>query len=306
MQLEREIETRLARDREFEDLRKLVYRDYGRPASLALAELKYGEKVSWQESTAMPANSWTQRREFRAQSPLSPDVNSVKQDLQTPERSDNSNNNRDKRELSGPTLRAPEYTSRIPSATLSRNSYINGSRIYNRQKDGLLCVKCGISGHISSDCSGQRLEPWEHIYLRNLAFHRVQPTDNLAANSNEISDAFDNCRGSWRRSEEPDVAPRTFPSERNTPGRSIEIEARSESDNTPNITLEQFVNQAYHKNEAVKSFQCKSACLSNEESVKVVSLESYLGDHPKKRQRVEIEDLLNEEDNEPSRRAQRK
>ena len=37
-----------------------------------------------------------------------------------------------------------------------------------------------------------------------------------------------------------------------------------------------------------------------------MSLESYLGDHPKKRQRVEIEDLLNEEDNDPIRRVQRK
>ena len=58
----------------------------------------------------------------------------------------------------------------LPDRTSSKNAYINGFILYNYNKHGVLCVKCGEIGHTSRDCSGSVLPAWEQSYLKGLVF----------------------------------------------------------------------------------------------------------------------------------------
>ena len=69
----------------------------------------------------------------------------------------------------------------IPDRRRSKNPFINGSRVYSREVDGLLCVRCGKLGFKSGD--GHDCPPmpaWEQSYARELVFGS-SPQSNFAA-----------------------------------------------------------------------------------------------------------------------------
>lgn len=227
MELEREIETGLARDREFEDLKLLVYRDHERSASSILAELRSNGEASRQGNVIWEVNSCTKGNKHQTQIPYNPAVSSVEKEPWNPERADKSNNYETSREHLGQTRRVLVNTSCLPPATLSRNPCINGPRIYNMQTNFLMYIKCGITGYMSSAYSGKRLEPWEQTYLMNFTFYGVYPTNDLASHSNSITATFDGFRCSWRHYYEQDAPPKKVLHTQSSGNRSNEIESRS-------------------------------------------------------------------------------
>ncbi|RKF54515.1 hypothetical protein GcC1_210053, partial [Golovinomyces cichoracearum] len=60
----------------------------------------------------------------------------------------------------------------MPPKNLSRNSLINGSRIYNKEM-GILCIRCGGIGHRKPECAGPQLEWWEQSYLRDMIWPKI-------------------------------------------------------------------------------------------------------------------------------------
>ena len=64
---------------------------------------------------------------------------------------------------------SPSYPP-IRPAKDSQNSYINGTMIWNKERDGLLCVDCGVCGHTKQQCTNPPLPYWEKAHLRSLVF----------------------------------------------------------------------------------------------------------------------------------------
>ncbi len=52
----------------------------------------------------------------------------------------------------------------MPDRSSSKNPYINGTKDYNRSREGILCVKCGYVGHTSKECTGDVLPAWKQAY----------------------------------------------------------------------------------------------------------------------------------------------
>ena len=71
----------------------------------------------------------------------------------------------------------------LPDRKRSKNPFVNGSRIYSKANDGLLCVRCGTLGKRAGDghdCGP--LPAWEQSYLREVVFG-TSPQSNFAAAS---------------------------------------------------------------------------------------------------------------------------
>ena len=59
----------------------------------------------------------------------------------------------------------------LPDRKRSKNPFVNGSRIYSKANDGLLCVRCGTLGKRAGDGHDCRpLPAWEQSYLREVVF----------------------------------------------------------------------------------------------------------------------------------------
>ena len=84
-----------------------------------------------------------------------------------------------------PSASKPPFTlpKDLPDKSKSKNPWINGTRTYNYQKDGGLCVKCGHLGHIPRDCKEDVLPAWEQSYLKTIVFGDYTPQANFAAAS---------------------------------------------------------------------------------------------------------------------------
>ncbi|KAH7317965.1 hypothetical protein BKA65DRAFT_110784 [Rhexocercosporidium sp. MPI-PUGE-AT-0058] len=76
---------------------------------------------------------------------------------------------------------APMYPP-LKQAKDSLNPFINGSIVYNKERDGLLCVDCGVCGHVKFQCTNAPLPFWEKAHLRSLVF----PTTTVAAHHAEL------------------------------------------------------------------------------------------------------------------------
>ncbi|KHJ32197.1 hypothetical protein EV44_g3571 [Erysiphe necator] len=183
------------------------------------------------------------------------------------------------------SMRLPEDTSSPPPNSMSRNPFVNETRTYRKDKDGQLCIRCGSIGHIGSNCPEQRLENWEQVHLRNLIFHNIQPGQGTFIESKVAN--FANVDQNAQLSEK-------------TTGKEVE--------GVQNLTLEQ-LNGNKHEDHILsgRNFQGNSVSLGNgSDGFPTVTFESYLGEQSRKRQRVEVEDIINDGSGESVKRAQRK
>ncbi|RKF62841.1 hypothetical protein OnM2_030045 [Erysiphe neolycopersici] len=174
METEREVEARLAKEREYLDLKALVLREFGRPASTLLAEFNSGTRVNRSEvlvqveDTDMPFRPMPAKNSFQigtgnmghgGESMLGRGEPSIYKSRKVPVSSN---------------MRPPEDTCSLPPNSMSRNPFVNGTRIYRKDKDGQL------------------------LYLRYLIFHNIQPGQGTPIESKVANFAYDNCQGSWR------------------------------------------------------------------------------------------------------------
>ena len=67
----------------------------------------------------------------------------------------------------------------LPDGKTSKNKYINGT-VQWHNTSGVLCVKCGETGHVSRYCSTTPLPAWEQAHLRSIVFGG-SPQANLAS-----------------------------------------------------------------------------------------------------------------------------
>ena len=94
----------------------------------------------------------------------------------------------------------------LPDRKRSKNPFVNGSRIYSKANDGLLCVRCGTLGKRAGDghdCGP--LPAWEQSYLREVVFG-TSPQSNFAAASFGAND------GAAKPWEWPDISGSSSPS----------------------------------------------------------------------------------------------
>ncbi|RKF60417.1 hypothetical protein OnM2_051053 [Erysiphe neolycopersici] len=303
METEREVEARLAREKEYSDLKALVFQQFGKPSSAVLAEFNSGSRVTRSKAplqaeragiqiSSIPTNhafqTGTGSAEYRGD-----DVH-VRGELHFP---------KPKQGPVSSSARPPESVSHLPPNTFSKNSFVNGSRNYRRDQDGQLCIRCGTIGHVGYNCSGHRLENWEQVYLRNLIFHNIQPGGGAPMESKSTEVLHENCQGSWSWNNENFNAP--------VEKRDVRVAGqlhKEENGKVQQFSLEQFSGKGLGEGkDSYKTLQGNSVFLGNESGgIPTVTLESYLGEQARKRQRVEVEDIINNDEAGPARRAQRR
>ncbi|KHJ34305.1 hypothetical protein EV44_g4179 [Erysiphe necator] len=102
----------------------------------------------------------------------------------------------------------------LPLKTISKNPYVNGSRLWNKSMVPL-CVRCGEVGHASPKCdsySTSKLENWEQSYLKEMVFSidaqmcMLQINDSQPQNEDSTYCNANN----WRENDAPEVNKMSF------------------------------------------------------------------------------------------------
>lgn len=303
METEREVEARLAKEREYLDLKALVLREFGRPASTLLAEFNSGSRVNRSEVLVQTEDADMPFRPVPAKNAFQIGTGNMGHGEESIIGRGEPSVHKSRKVPVSSSMRPPEDTSSLPPNSMSRNPFVNGTRTYRKDKDGQLCIRCGSIGHIGSNCPGQRLENWEQVHLRNLIFHDIQPGQGTPIESKVANFAYDNCQGSWRWCNQgratSNVDQNAQLSEKTT-GKEVE--------GLQSLTFEQ-LNGNKHEDHILsgRNFQGNSVSLGNgSDGFPTVTFESYLGEQSRKRQRVEVEDIINDGSGESVKRAQRK
>lgn len=191
----------------------------------------------------------------------------------------------------------------LPPKTLSRIPYINGAIVWNKSL-GPLCVRCGNIGHGAKGCleaNNLPAERWEQAYLKDLVF-------GMDAQSCMLLDEI--------RSEKP--------SSKVTSPHTIQLpNPLPKAENIPRITLDQFDMLRSLPRQNISDFAGMSATLDidrrSPHSETSIELDAFLNEGesastpqfsqpegaPRKRKATTVEDLLNSDEEPPTKAAKK-
>ncbi|KAI0999007.1 hypothetical protein K3495_g9188 [Podosphaera aphanis] len=180
----------------------------------------------------------------------------------------------------------------------SKNPYVNGSQLWNKFM-GPLCIRCVTIGHVSPKSeshSGSILENWEQAYLKEMVFSidaqmcMLQLKDHQSQNSGNSS--INPKLNTWSENNIPLVEEIRFEQfgSSNISSKSCVIGYDDQHIEPRRVNLAQ-VSTEYplHHDEVQFKGETENNC-SN-----LLKLAAYLneGDNPRKHARVDIEDILN-------------
>jgi hypothetical protein len=194
----------------------------------------------------------------------------------------------------------------MPPRNLSRNAFINGSSTYNRSSCGLLCVKCGVCGHLPAECTNDALEHWETKYLKWIVFGGEIPTSYLATLEADYDKMYEASHGRW---EQCATGPSTASSIKSgapilTPGTGAATPVTTPSSERvteiEDFTLEQFSKLSVDCNSNTLGFQSPTdpAHVSTPDQPKtsnILSVDALVGEAARKWARIEISDIVEDD-----------
>jgi len=251
-------------------MEELLSKQYGRPVVSVLADLDSGKldinPVPIPKAQPIPVNR---------QLPAPPTQESVApfQPAKTPLRPRADSGNRP----------GPAYNNarpNIPPASTSQNPFVNGSRQYSRSRDGDLCFGCGTCGHKSTACTNQPLQFWERARLREIVYggnaqsyynNLVESAETNGVNASDVN-------------QEPEVTLDEF---------------TETSASTPKVRFAQGSSSHNYNVQLVRTGSADSQGQEPTVDLNTFMADSMVGEHARKRTRVE--DLVNDDEDDRER-----
>ncbi|RKF72289.1 hypothetical protein GcM3_098028, partial [Golovinomyces cichoracearum] len=172
LNLAREAKNRSAEKQEIQQIRALCAARFGKSVTSVLADLSPGNLALSRARTGRESDAETIPQRQQAENPeiqsrVAPETSPEKlQKIFSRELQPKAN------EQQLPLRGYQGRESKNPLRNISRNPFVNGSALYNLN-DGPLCFGCGMIGHIKSRCSNNHLQNWEQSYLKDLLYNRA-------------------------------------------------------------------------------------------------------------------------------------
>ncbi|RKF59009.1 hypothetical protein OnM2_063021 [Erysiphe neolycopersici] len=133
----------------------------------------------------------------------------------------------------------------VPPNRLSRHPIINGTKPYSKEM-GLLCFRCGELGHRKAECTGNPLEWWEQMKLKEILWPKT------SSNYARVSDTGAGLR--YRDIEDSDWRSRDLPERIKEEAEITQEQVPFYNSDTPELTFEQKAVEALGDHE-LKAFR---------------------------------------------------